>query len=63
MFKALTMYPVWDKWIMPRCDVIPSEYYDDPEKWALSNIDAIKGPRATLMNLVYQRCRSDSTDP
>ena len=23
MFKAITMYPVWDKWIMPRCDAIP----------------------------------------
>ena len=23
MFKAMTMYPVWDKWIMPRCDAIP----------------------------------------
>ena len=47
MFKALTMYPVWDKWIMPRCEVIPPEFYDNPEKWALSKIDDIRGPRST----------------
>ena len=23
MFKAMTMYPVWDKWIMPRCEAGP----------------------------------------
>ena len=47
MFKALTMYPVWDKWIMPRCEVIAPEYYDNPDKWALSKIDDISGPRST----------------
>ena len=47
MFKALTMYPVWDKWLMPRCDVIPPPFYEDPEKWSLSNIDDIRGPRAS----------------
>ena len=44
MFKALTMYPVWDKWIMPRCDAIPQRYLDDPERWALSNIDDVRAP-------------------
>ena len=41
------MYPVWDKWIMPRCDVIPSAYHDDPETWSLPNFDDIKGPLST----------------
>ena len=27
MFKAMTMYPVWDKWIMPRCDAIPQSLH------------------------------------
>ena len=47
MFKALTMYPVWDKWIMLRCEVILPEFYEDPEMSALSKIDDIRGPRAT----------------
>ena len=47
MFKAMTMYPVWDKWIMPRCDAIPQRYLDDPEKWALSNIDDARAPLET----------------
>ena len=38
---------VVDTWIMPRCDVVPSEYQEDPEMWAFSNIDDIRGPRAT----------------
>ena len=42
MFKALTMYFVWDKWIMPRCDAIPQRHFDDPERWALSNIDDVR---------------------
>ena len=28
-------------------EVIPSEYYEDPEMWALSKIDDVRGPRAT----------------
>ena len=47
MFKALTMYPVWEKCIMPRCDVVPSEYQEDPEMWSMSSVDDIRGPRAT----------------
>ena len=42
MFKALAKYPVWDMWIMPICDVVPSEYQEDPEMWSLSNIDDIR---------------------
>ena len=47
MFKAMTMYPVWDKWIMPRCETIPQRYNEDPERWALSSIDDTRGPRET----------------
>ena len=32
---------------MPRCEVIPPAYYEDPEMWALSRIDDVQGPRAT----------------
>ena len=45
MFKALTMYPVWDKWIMPRCEAIPQPYLDDPERWTLSEIDDVRAPQ------------------
>ena len=44
MFKAMTMYPVWDKWIMPRCDAIPDRYLEDPERWNLSRIDDLRSP-------------------
>ena len=44
MFKAMTMYPVWDKWIMPRCDAIPQRYIEDPERWTLSSIDDLRSP-------------------
>ena len=47
VFKAMTMYPVWDKWIMPRCDAVPQRYLDDPERWALTNIDDARGPQET----------------
>ena len=45
MFKAMTMYPVWDKWIMPRCDAIPERYIEDPERWNLSKIDDVRAPQ------------------
>ena len=45
MFKAMTMYPVWDKWIMPRCDAIPQRYIEDPERWNLSDIDDVRAPQ------------------
>ena len=45
MFKAMTMYPVWDKWIMPRCDAIPQRYIEDPERWNLSGIDDVRAPQ------------------
>ena len=45
MFKAMTMYPAWDKWIMPRCDAIPQRYIDDPERWNLSDIDDVRAPQ------------------
>ena len=45
MFKAMTMYPVWDKWIMARCDAIPERYIEDPERWNLSKIDDVKSPQ------------------
>ena len=45
MFKAMTMYPVWDKWIMPRCDTIPQRYIEDPERWMLTKIDDAKAPQ------------------
>ena len=44
MFKAMTMYPVWDMWIMPRCDAIPERYIEDPERWNLSKIDDVRAP-------------------
>ena len=42
MFKAMTMYPLWDKWIMP--DAIPQRYLEDPQRWALSGIDDARAP-------------------
>ena len=39
MYKALSMYPVWDKWLMPRCEPIAQRFYNDPMKWALSAYD------------------------
>ena len=45
MFKAMTMYPVWDKWIMPRCDAIPQRYIENPERWNLSAIDDARAPQ------------------
>ena len=45
MFKAMTMYPVWDKWIMPRCDTIPQRYIEDPERWMLTKIDDVRAPQ------------------
>ena len=47
MFKALTMYLVWDKWIMPRCDAIPPRFIENPEKWALTHIDDMRAPEET----------------
>ena len=44
MFKAMTMYPVWDKWIMPRCDAIPQRYQEEPQRWSLSSIDDARAP-------------------
>ena len=43
-FKAMTMYPIWDKWIMPRCDAIPQRYVENPQRWALSSIDDARAP-------------------
>ena len=37
MYKALNMYPVWDKWLMPRCEPIAERFYNDPKKWSLSS--------------------------
>ena len=37
MYKALNMYPVWDKWLMPRCEPIAKRFYDDPKKWSLTS--------------------------
>ena len=39
MYKALSMYPVWDKWLMPRCEPIAERYYNNPKKWSLSSYD------------------------
>ena len=39
MYKALNMYPVWDKWLMPRCEPIAGRFYNDPKKWSLSSYD------------------------
>ena len=39
MYKALGMYPIWDKWIMPRCEPIAERYYGDPKKWSLQSYD------------------------
>ena len=39
MYKALSMYPVWDKWLMPRCEPIAERFYNDPMKWSLSAYD------------------------
>ena len=39
MYKALNMYPVWDKWLMPRCEPIAERFYNDPNKWSLSRYD------------------------
>ena len=38
------MYPVWDKWIMPRCDAIPQRYQEEPQRWALTSIDDVRAP-------------------
>ena len=37
MYKALNMYPVWDKWLMPRCEPIAERFYNDPKKWSLTS--------------------------
>ena len=39
MYKALNMYPVWDKWLMPRCEPVAERFYNDPKKWSLSSYD------------------------
>ena len=39
MYKALNMYPVWDKWLMPRCEPIAERFYNDPNKWSLALYD------------------------
>ena len=40
MYKALGMYPIWDKWIMPRCEPIAARYYgNDFSKWSLQAYD------------------------
>ena len=39
MYKALSMYPVWDKWLMPRCEPIAERFYGNPKKWSLSEYD------------------------
>ena len=39
MYKGFNMYPVWDKWLMPRCEPIAERFYNDPKKWSLSSYD------------------------
>ena len=39
MYKALSMYPVWDKWLMPRCEPIAERFYNNPKKWSISSYD------------------------
>ena len=39
MYKALNMYPVWDKWLMPRCEPIAERFYNNPKKWSISSYD------------------------
>ena len=39
MYKALGMCPVWDKWLMPRCEPIAERFYNDPKRWSLSEYD------------------------
>ena len=39
MYKALNMYPVWDKWLMPRCEPIAERFCNDPNKRSLSLYD------------------------
>ena len=39
MYKALSMYPVWDKWLMPRCEPIAERFYASPKKWSMSEYD------------------------
>ena len=39
MYKALSMYPVWDKWLMPRREPIAERFYSSPKKWSLSEYD------------------------
>ena len=39
MYKALSMYPVWDKWLMPRCEPIAERFYANPKKWSMSEYD------------------------
>ena len=36
---SVGMYPIWDKWIMPRCEPIAERYYGDPSKWSLQAYD------------------------
>ena len=39
MYKALNLYPICDKWIMPRCEPIAERYYGAPKKWSLLAYD------------------------
>ena len=43
MHKTLTMYPAWDNWIMPRCEPIDEVYYEQPDKWSMTECDDIRG--------------------
>ena len=62
MYKALSMYPVWDKWLTPRCEVVPPQYYANPEYWALSHIDDVKGPAHDVPPLGFIRWEYLLTD-
>ena len=42
--KALNMYPIWEKWIMPRIEPVSGQFYNNQEKWSLDdNYDSVKG--------------------
>ena len=58
MYKALSMYPVWDKWLMPRCEPIAERFYNDPKKWSISaydDDDCFGGDATELPPLGYAR--------
>ena len=39
MCKALSMYPAWNKWIVPRCEPVDEVYYGVKGKWSITNYD------------------------